>query len=74
LLLIPGFITDVVGLLLLIGPLRRLMGTLLLRALAPRAAGEPDEIVDLTPDQWRQVPDPQLRDQRARKDEPGSPP
>jgi UPF0716 protein FxsA len=66
LLLIPGFITDVLAVLLLISPLRR--------ALAGRFAGGPpprrtDGVVDLEPEQWQRVPDPALRDRRdgARK-------
>ena len=57
LLLIPGFITDVLGLLLLLAPLRRALGALLgLKAAPPRADG----VVDLEPEQWHQVPDPAL--------------
>jgi UPF0716 protein FxsA len=61
LLLIPGFITDVLAVLLLISPLRR--------ALAGRYAGAPpprraDGVVDLEPEQWQRVPDPALQDRR----------
>jgi UPF0716 protein FxsA len=59
LLLIPGFITDVLGLLLLISPLRR--------ALAERFIPPPrrtDGVVDLEPEQWQRVPDPVLPDRR----------
>jgi UPF0716 protein FxsA len=66
LLLIPGFLTDVIGVLLLIRPLRRLLGALLMRAFAPRAAQRRDGVVDLDRDEWRQVPDAQLRDERER--------
>lgn len=62
LLLIPGFITDVVGLLLLLGPLRRMLGARL--GLSP---AHPDGVVDLEPEQWHRVPDPALprgRDER----------
>jgi UPF0716 protein FxsA len=61
LLLIPGFITDVLGLLLLIAPLRRLFV-----ALAGRSAARPrnDGVVDLDPKQWHQVPDPVLPHRR----------
>jgi UPF0716 protein FxsA len=61
LLLIPGFITDILGLLLLIGPLRRALGAALGRGPPrPRADG----VVDLEPEQWRRVPDPALPDRR----------
>lgn len=61
LLLIPGFITDVLAVLLLISPLRR--------ALAGAFAGGPpprrtDGVVDLEPEQWQRVPDPALQDRR----------
>ncbi len=65
LLLIPGFITDMLGLALLIGPLRRAISTLLGRQTAPRDDG----IVDLEPEQWRRVPDPTLPNRRD-KDKP----
>jgi len=61
LLLIPGFITDVLGLLLLLAPLRRALGALLWRAGPPTRG---DGVVDLEPEQWRRVPDPALPDRR----------
>jgi UPF0716 protein FxsA len=62
LLLIPGFITDAIGVLLLIAPLRRVVSDALgLQRPTPRA---PDGVVDLEPEQWRRVPDPRLPDQR----------
>jgi UPF0716 protein FxsA len=60
LLLIPGFITDAIALLLLIGPLRRALFGAFRPAPAPRADG----VVDLEPEQWRRVPDPVLPDRR----------
>jgi UPF0716 protein FxsA len=65
LLLIPGFITDVFGLLLLIAPLRRALASL---AGFDRTRGRADSVVDLDPVQWHQVPDPLLP--RRRNDEP----
>jgi len=64
LLLIPGFITDVVGLALLLTSLSRRR-----RGPPPRADG----VVDLEPEQWHQVPDPALRDRRDRDDDPYRP-
>ena len=61
LLLIPGFITDVLGLLLLLAPLRRALGALLGLRPAPARA---DGVVDLEPEQWHQVPDAALTDRR----------
>jgi len=59
LLLIPGFITDVVALVLLVGSLRRTF-----IGATPR---QEDGVVDLAPEQWHQVHDPSLSDHR--KDE-----
>jgi UPF0716 protein FxsA len=61
LLLIPGFITDILGLLLLIAPLRRALGAAFRRGPSkPRGDG----VVDLAPEQWHRVPDPALPDRR----------
>ena len=65
LLLIPGFITDTLALLLLLGPLRRAIAGLFgRRAPPPRADG----VVDLEPEQWRRVPDPALGSRREDND------
>jgi len=58
LLLLPGFLTDILGALLLLPPTRRWIHATLRRAIAraERASGRP-QVVDLEPDQWRQVPD-----------------
>lgn len=61
LLLIPGFITDVVAFLLLLLPLWRAIG------MAPGRSGaqkHADGVVDLEPEQWRRVDDPALSDRR----------
>jgi UPF0716 protein FxsA len=61
LLLIPGFITDALGLLLLVAPLRQGLS-----AALRRGGGERDDgVVDLTPEQWHRVPDPELPDRRG---------
>jgi len=64
LLLIPGFITDILGLLLLLAPLRQALATLF--GLKP-APVQPDGVVDLEPEQWHQVPNPTLSDRRDRQ-------
>src|ERR1051325_5237112 len=46
LLLIPGFITDAVAILLLVPPLRRLAGALLLRSFLSRQGKRHEDIVD----------------------------
>ena len=57
LLLIPGFITDALA----VVPL----SVALWRAVAGVASAAPnDGVVDLTPEQWHQVPDPTLPDRR----------
>jgi UPF0716 protein FxsA len=61
LLLVPGFITDAIGLVLLAAPLRRSLAALL--RLHP-AATRTDGVVDLEPEQWHQVPDAALSDRR----------
>lgn len=58
LLIIPGFITDAIGLTLL---------PLAILGLGHRpSGGPPDGVVDLEPEQWHQVPDPALDDRRNR--------
>jgi UPF0716 protein FxsA len=66
LLLIPGFITDAAALLVLIAPLRRLVGATVGRGRAPA----PDGVVDLEPEQWHRVPDPALPNRKDERDEP----
>ena len=61
LLLIPGFITDVLGLILLIKPLRQGLGAVFGGGAPPARA---DGVVDLPPEQWHRVPDPALSDRR----------
>ncbi len=64
LLVIPGFITDALGLLLLLPPLRGALGAAFGRGgPAPRADG----VVDLPPEEWRRVPDPALPDRSGDK-------
>lgn len=57
LLLIPGFITDALALLLLVAPLRRALAGLV---RGKSAATRGDGVLDLEPEQWRRVPDPAL--------------
>ena len=61
LLLLPGFLTDILGLLLLLPLTQHLIGAALRRAVSrmDRASGRPD-VVDLLPDQWRSVPEKRL--------------
>lgn len=66
LLVIPGFITDALGLALLVPPLRR--AVLGLVGLSPGASQRNDGVVDLEPEQWRRVPDPELPGRRNERD------
>jgi UPF0716 protein FxsA len=58
LLLLPGFITDLLGAALLV-PLirRRIVGTLARTINRPRPAAGPGAVIDLAPDEWHVVPD-----------------
>jgi UPF0716 protein FxsA len=72
LLLIPGFITDAIGLLLLVVPLRRAIATLILRKMRPQAAAD-DGVVDLDREEWRRMPQDRLANRpesRPRSEEP----
>jgi UPF0716 protein FxsA len=64
LLLIPGFITDAIGLLLLVAPLRRALAALAVRH-ARRQAAAADGVVDLGRDEWRDVPQQRLAERNA---------
>jgi len=64
LLAVPGFITDVIALLLLVSPLRRALADAFGGGPAPRVDG----VVDLPPEQWHRVPDPELPDRRERRE------
>ncbi|HZD89671.1 MAG TPA: FxsA family protein [Pseudolabrys sp.] len=59
LLLVPGFITDAIGLVVLLAPLAAA-----LRRGPPRR--QQDGVIDLEPEQWHQVPDASL----PRRDSP----
>jgi UPF0716 protein FxsA len=68
LLVIPGFVTDVLGALLLFPPTQHLLRAALRRAAAgPAAPGAPPGVVDLSPDQWERVPEAKISDDRARR-------
>ena len=71
LLLLPGFLTDLVGAALLIGPVRRWCGRAFRNSIRRGQPGE-SSTVELKPGEWRQVPerelpDPELQD-RTRGD------
>jgi UPF0716 protein FxsA len=55
LLVLPGFLTDVAGALLLLGPVRRTCAALIQRAVP--GASRDRGVVDLPPEEWKQMPD-----------------
>ena len=69
LLVLPGFITDALGLALLLGPVQRSLGARIVAFFG--RSGEPRErVVDLAPDEWRRQPDralPRRRRQPQRR-------
>ncbi len=68
LLVFPGFITDLTGLLLFLPPFRRWAAAAIGRALRKRQRDR--SVVDLTPDQWHQVPDNLIDDGQGRNRTP----
>jgi UPF0716 protein FxsA len=58
LLLLPGFVTDLVGAGLLIGPIRRWLAAAIGRAVrVPRAESGAPAVIDLAPTEWQSLPD-----------------
>lgn len=64
LLMIPGFITAALGLLVLVPVVRRTAAGWLRRLSGMTAPAADPHVVDLAPDDWRQVPEPRLDDRR----------
>jgi UPF0716 family protein affecting phage T7 exclusion len=67
LLVIPGFITDVLGALLFLPQFRRWARTKISHARRRRRDPRGRTVIDLAPDQWRQLPDPPIQGKRRRK-------
>ena len=61
---LPGLITDIIGLLLLLGPIRRWFSATLRRTFESPPGDR--SVVDLQPDEWRQIPDTELEQRRHR--------
>jgi UPF0716 protein FxsA len=55
LLVLPGFITDLVGALLLLPPARRWIRAAIGRAVRKERAARQPDVIDLAPNEWRQV-------------------
>jgi UPF0716 protein FxsA len=67
LLVFPGFITDALGALLLVPPVRRQFRGLIVRARETRRRQRDPSVIDLTPKEWHQVSEKQIKDGRPRK-------
>lgn len=64
LLTLPGFITDVIGALLLLGPVRNWCAMVLRRAVGARERPK-EGVVDLDAGEWQEVPDRELEKPRG---------
>ena len=67
LLVLPGFITDLLGALLFLPQFRSWARTKISHARAQRRNARGRTMIDLPPDQWRQLPDRPLERKRPRK-------
>ena len=71
LLFIPGFITDVVGVVLLVPPLRRALGALIRHILTRYGRStSTNAVIDLEPGQWHEIDTRKRADKPARKRRP----
>jgi UPF0716 family protein affecting phage T7 exclusion len=65
---LPGFLSDILGLILLLPPTQHWIRATLRRAMADAGlagagtTGAQPGVVDLEPGQWRQVPEQQIAD------------
>lgn len=66
LLVLPGFLTDLAGLLLLIPPLRRRIAA----ALPMRWTRQQDDVVDLKPEEWHSIPEARIAKQQREPPRP----
>jgi UPF0716 protein FxsA len=67
LLVFPGFITDLVGALVLVPAFRRPLRALLARAGSAHGPPRRPSVVDLAPEEWRQVSETAIDNARKRK-------
>jgi len=63
LLAFPGFITDLAGILLFLPPVRRWLAAVIAGAVERRRRDP--SVVDLAPEEWRQVADPKIEDKHG---------
>lgn len=64
LLLVPGFITDAVAVVLLLRPVLQIAAEALGLRRPPPSGRSPDGVLDLEPEQWHHVPEARLRGER----------
>jgi UPF0716 protein FxsA len=67
LMVIPGFITGVLGFLMVLPATREWLTGTTLRHFTRRPRTPPPGTIDLAPDEWRQLPDPELPPRRRRR-------
>ena len=67
LLVFPGFITDVVGALLLVPAVRRQLRGMIARSRVARRRQRDPSVVDLTPKEWHQVSEKSIKDGQPRR-------
>jgi UPF0716 protein FxsA len=66
LMVIPGFITGVLGLLMIMPTTRGWLAGAALRYFTQQRRAPPPGTIDLTPEEWRPLPDPELPPRRSR--------
>jgi UPF0716 protein FxsA len=67
LLVFPGFITDLIGALLLVPVIRRWLGRMLRRTRTQREGSQRPSVVDLTPEEWHQISEKTIEDGQSNK-------
>jgi UPF0716 protein FxsA len=67
LMVIPGFITGVLGLLMVMPATRDWLAGTTLRHFTQQRRAPPPGTIDLTPEEWRPLPDPELPPRRSRR-------
>ena len=67
LLVFPGFITDLLGALLLVPAIRRRLGAIVRGTTARQRDPQRPSVIDLTPEEWRQVSEKAIEDGLPRK-------
>jgi UPF0716 protein FxsA len=73
LLFLPGFLTDLIGAVLLIGPVRRWCAATFRRIIHTRGPAR-SSVIDLAPSEWRHIPERERKGERGRsqRDEPAA--